>query len=78
MRENHEDEGDLELDQVLLDFLKRHDRGESVDREAFLREYPEYADRLLELLTAADWIETMAGPTFNGGLSMRKRSLCQA
>ncbi|MFN9985887.1 MAG: protein kinase domain-containing protein, partial [Pirellula sp.] len=68
MRENHEDQGDLELDQVLLDFLKRHDRGELVDRETFLREHPEYADRLQELLAAADWIETMAGPTFHGGV----------
>ena len=69
MRENHEDQGDLELDQVLLDFLKRHDRGEIVDRAAFLCEHPEYADRLQELLAAADWIETMAGPTIEvGGL----------
>lgn len=64
MTEEYE-EPDPQLDEVLLDFLRRHDLGETVDREQFLKEHPEYAEQLLSLLEAADWIEKMAGPTLS-------------
>ncbi|MEI8211665.1 MAG: serine/threonine-protein kinase [Planctomycetota bacterium] len=54
---------DSQLDEVLLDFLRRHDSGETIDREQFIQEHPECAEQLHSLLEAADWIETMAGPT---------------
>jgi TRAP transporter TAXI family solute receptor len=63
MAEKEEQEPELQLDRALLAFLKRHDQGELVDREAFLKEHPELADQLSSLLDAADWIERMAGPT---------------
>lgn len=58
-----EQEHELQLDSALLAFLKRHDHGEKVDRETFLREHPELSEQLRSLLDAADWIERMAGPT---------------
>ena len=58
-----DDELKEEFDEIILEFLRKHDAGQSIDREEFLLEYPEYRDRLLELLEAADWIEQMAGPT---------------
>lgn len=63
MAENEEQEKEMQLDSALLAFLKRHDHGEKVDRESFLREHPELAEQLRSLLDAADWIERMAGPT---------------
>ncbi len=54
---------DDRLDAILADFLGKIDAGETVDREAFLNEYPELAPQLRELLDAADWIESLAGPT---------------
>ena len=64
MTQEHE-EPDPHLDKVLLDFLRRHDLGETVDRQQFLNEHPEYAEQLQSLLEAADWIEKMAGPTLS-------------
>lgn len=63
MAENEEQEGELQIEHALLDFLKRHDLGEKVDRESFLREHPELSEQLRSILDAADWIEKMAGPT---------------
>ncbi len=63
MAENEKHEDESLLDSALLAFLKRHDHGEKVDRESFLREHPELAEQLRSLLDAADWIERMAGPT---------------
>jgi TRAP transporter TAXI family solute receptor len=63
MGDNEEQQEELQIDHALLEFLKRHDQGEIVDREAFLREHPELASQLRSLLDAADWIEKMAGPT---------------
>jgi len=63
MAEDPADPDELQLDNALLRFLKRHDQGELIDRDAFLQEHPEWADQLKALLEAADWIEHMAGPT---------------
>jgi TRAP transporter TAXI family solute receptor len=68
MANNEEQEEELQLDSALLAFLKRHDAGEKVDRESFLREHPELAEQLRVLLDAADWIEKMAGPTLADSL----------
>lgn len=58
-----DDEIAEEFDEILLDFLRRHDSGQPMDREEFLREHPEHSERLRKLLEASDWIEQMAGPT---------------
>jgi TRAP transporter TAXI family solute receptor len=68
MADNEEQKEELQLDSALLAFLKRHDHGEVVDRESFLREHPELAEQLRSLLDAADWIERMAGPTLADSL----------
>ncbi len=52
-----------QIDEALLDFLRRCDANEPTDRETFLRQYPSIAPQLRELLEAADRIELMAGPT---------------
>lgn len=51
------------MDQVLAEYMSRCDSGELPDREEFLGKHPELRDQLSELLNAADWIESMAGPT---------------
>jgi hypothetical protein len=57
-----DDESELELDQALLEFMRRFDAGNPEDRDTFLQRYPQLSGRLSELLDTADWIETMAGP----------------
>ncbi len=51
-----------QLDQVLAEYIRRIDAGESVDRERFLNAHPDFADELDELLGIADKVEQMAGP----------------
>ena len=64
MTENpSEDELTEEFDEILLEFLRAHDAENVVDREVFLGQYPQFRDRLAQLLETADWIEKMAGPT---------------
>lgn len=60
-----DDEQTEEFDEVLLEFLRHHDAGHPIDRQAFLQQYPEHSEKLLKLLEAADWIEQMAGPTLS-------------
>ncbi|MFM8400510.1 MAG: hypothetical protein ACKOAH_21980 [Pirellula sp.] len=50
-----------EFDEVLLEFLRKHDAGHPIDRQEFLGKYPEYRQRLEGFLETADWIEQMAG-----------------
>lgn len=59
------DENPLEIlvDQALADYMQRCDSGERLDREAFLAQHPLLREQLTELLSAADWIEQLAGPT---------------
>lgn len=54
---------EAQLDAALLDFMKLRDKGQPIDRQAFLAAHPHLADALRELLEAADCIEHMAGPT---------------
>lgn len=68
MADEKEKDEEVQVDQALLAFLRRHDQGEQVDRESFLREHPELAQQLRSLLDAADWIEQMAGPTLADSL----------
>jgi eukaryotic-like serine/threonine-protein kinase len=63
MSDEHEEGTETELDQALLEFMRRFDAGKIEDRAAFLLEYPEIAPQLRALLDAADLIESMAGPT---------------
>ncbi len=62
MAHEKDEEPEHELDQALLSFLRRHDQGERVDRDAFLKDHPALEGQLKVLLDAADWIEQMAGP----------------
>ncbi len=55
---------DDELDIALAEFMRRRDAGEALDRNHFLSLYPQLADRLAELLSIADSIESLAGPKF--------------
>ena len=50
------------IDQVLADYLRRLDAGDILEREAFLKQHPELAEDLAELLETADLIDQMAGP----------------
>jgi eukaryotic-like serine/threonine-protein kinase len=54
---------ELEVDQALAEYMERCDRGERLDRDAFLSKYPGFRHQLEDLLNAADWIEQLAGPT---------------
>ncbi len=63
MSDELEDRNETNLDQALLEFMRRSDAGEIEDREAFLKEFSDLAPQLRLLLDAADWIEDMAGPT---------------
>ncbi|XZE20773.1 serine/threonine-protein kinase [Pirellulaceae bacterium SH449] len=62
MNGDQDDDPEIELNNALLEFMRRYDSGEIEDREAFLKSYPEISDKLSELLATADWIESMAGP----------------
>lgn len=53
---------ELRLDQVLAEYMSQCDSGEIPDREKFLEDHPDLREHLTELLSAADWIEEMAGP----------------
>jgi hypothetical protein len=83
MTENpSEDELTEEFDEILLEFLREHDAKKVVDREAFLGQYPQFRDRLAQLLETADWIEKMAGPTRSAQTTpwarWRRRRCCTA
>ena len=58
-----DDEPEEEFDEVLLEFLRKHDAGVPLDREAFLCQYPEHREQLSKLLEAADWIEQLSDPS---------------
>jgi eukaryotic-like serine/threonine-protein kinase len=62
MNGDQDDDPEIELNNALLEFMRRYDSGHLEDREAFLKNYPELAEKLSELLATADWIESMAGP----------------
>ena len=49
---------------VIADYFARVDRGERVDREAFIADHPDVADLLREFFAGANLVEQFAGPTF--------------
>lgn len=55
---------DADLDQALAEYLAKCDSGTNPDRKTFLEKYPvEVREKLEHLLSAADWIEQLAGPS---------------
>lgn len=63
------DSPDPRLQAALAEYLERIDRGEAVDREAFLAEYPDLAAELAPLLETGDALGQM------GGTAAQPRSL---
>jgi serine/threonine protein kinase len=53
---------DDRFNEALADYMQRLDRGEPVDRKAFLAEYADVADELCAYFDDADLVERMAGP----------------
>ncbi|MCA9180607.1 MAG: protein kinase [Planctomycetales bacterium] len=53
---------ELQVDAALAEYLQKCDAGELPDRDHFLTRHPELREQLAELLSAADWIEQLAGP----------------
>ncbi len=62
--ENPQELPELRIDEVLVEYMQQIDSGAVPDREAFFARHPELRGQLEELLSAADWIERLAGPTF--------------
>ncbi|MCA9127716.1 MAG: TAXI family TRAP transporter solute-binding subunit [Planctomycetales bacterium] len=58
-----ENQSELQVEAALAEYMRRCDAGDLPDRESFLSRHPELREQLTELLDAADWIESMAGPT---------------
>lgn len=67
MDSSEKNEDELKLDSAWAEYMRRCDEGEQLDREAFVKQFPEIAEQLLGLLAAADALEKMAGP--NGSLT---------
>lgn len=63
MSESEENPLELRVNEVLAEYMQSSDSGAIPNRDEFLRKYPELGGQLEELLTTADWIEEMAGPT---------------
>ena len=69
MSNDFDDDHENQLDKALLEFMRRFDAGKAEDRESFYREFPALETQLRKLLDAADWIESMAGPTLAESLN---------
>ncbi len=69
MSTKDDDALELAVESALAEYLMRCDAGTAPDREQFLAKNPEMRERLESLLTAADWIEQLAGPTIAGQAS---------
>ncbi len=63
MSTKDDDALELAVESALAEYLMRCDAGTAPDREQFLARHPQMRERLESLLTAADWIEQLAGPT---------------
>jgi eukaryotic-like serine/threonine-protein kinase len=66
MASEDDDPLEVEVQSALAEYLVRCDSGQAPDREQFLAQHPRLADKLADLLSAADWIEQLAGPTAAG------------
>ena len=56
----------LRLDRLLAEYYRRMDAGESVDRDTILRDHPEFADELKDLLETAALVDDLVGPLVEG------------
>lgn len=63
MSEAKENPLEIELQSALVEYMSECDSKVLPDRESFLARHPELRDQLEQLLAAADWIESLAGPT---------------
>jgi TRAP transporter TAXI family solute receptor len=59
---NHDSQREERLDRLLAEYLRRRDAGEDFDRERLLKQHPDLAGELRELLDTADLVDGMAGP----------------
>ena len=50
------------VDEVLAEYLQLVDKGETVDREAFVAAHPDVADALESYFAGADEVDRVAGP----------------
>jgi TRAP transporter TAXI family solute receptor len=62
---------EIEFEKAFADYMLRCDSGSAPDREAFLSQHPGLREQLSELLSAADWIEQLAGPTLAASSQVR-------
>lgn len=63
MSQSEDDPQEMQIEEVLAEYMQQCDSGSIPDREEFIEKHPELREQLAELLAAADWIEEMAGPT---------------
>lgn len=57
---------EIQIDEALAEYMSKCDSGLIPNRDEFLARQPaELREHLQELLVAADWIETLAGPTIS-------------
>lgn len=53
---------DVSGGRIIAEILKRSDRGEQIDREAILDEYPDFAEEIRSFFETEKLVERMAGP----------------
>ncbi len=56
------DSGENEVDRIIADYVRARERGESVDLESLVAEYPDHEEALREFARDYEWIGTPAGP----------------
>jgi hypothetical protein len=56
---------DDRLDKVIADYMQRIDRGETVDRERFIAEHPDFADELRAFFESDEQVERLISPAFD-------------
>src|SRR4051812_17308266 len=62
----------MSVDEALLEYMRRVDAGEPVDREGFLAAHPGCAEELAEYLQWSDEVEVMLGPEGAEDLLLRE------
>ncbi len=57
---------EIQIEEALVEYMSACDSGNVPNRDSFLAKQPaELREQLLELLSTADWIEQLAGPTIS-------------
>ena len=51
------DESSSELDRILLEYFRRIDAGEEIDKDEFLAQHPEHAEELADFLSAEQQLD---------------------